>query len=173
MTILLLPALLCSFTGKKDKKEKKDQSPSEYSNVVLNLIGFVENSGLDFKNANFRVYRDNRFVGSGKTDRFGYMSFSLMKNSNYLLEFSAPGFVKKSVYISTFVPENYKGVVDFDFGVSLIPEEMVSETEICSLDAPYAVVYFNTREKTFEHNIKYTEERVKIEEFIVGGRMPL
>lgn len=166
--ILLLPVILYSFTDKKIKKGKASEKPSEYTNVALGIIGHVENTGFDFKNARYRLYRDNKFVTGGNTDRFGTMELYLMRNSHYLLEFLAAGFVTKKIYISTFVPADYKVTGNFDFGVSLIPEDILSEEEICALDVPYAVVYFNEENGEFDYDRKYTEEMVKVEEEIIS-----
>lgn len=161
--LMFMPVIfLCSFTNKKEGSE--NEKSSEHTNVVLDIIGHVENTSFDFKNAKYRLYRDNRFVAGGATDRFGTMEISLMRNSRYLLELSAPGFLTKKVYISTFVPDNYKTTGNFDFGVSLIPMDVLTDNEACALDIPYAIVYFNSDKDEFDYDKEYTERMSRVEE---------
>jgi hypothetical protein len=164
IALLVSVALLCSFTGKEEKNGKGGEIPAEHTNVVLNMIGHVENAGFDFKNAKYRLYRNNNFVAGGITDRFGALELPLMRNSRYLLELSAPGFVPKKVYISTFVPDNHKGTGLFDFNIYLVPRDMLTDEEACMLEVPYAIVYFNRESKEFDYDKEYTEQRSRVEE---------
>ena len=166
--IILSSIILFSFTDKKVKKGNDAEKISDYTNVALNIIGHVENTSFDFKIARYRLYRDNKFVSGGNTDRFGTMELFLMKNSHYLLELSAPGFISKKIYINTFVPGSFKSIGNFDFGVSLVPKDILSDEDFCALDVPYAVVYFNEENGEFDYDRKYTEEMVKIEEEIIS-----
>lgn len=166
--ILLSLFVLCSFTDKKAKKEAGQKS-AERTNVVLDLFGHIENAGFDFKNARYRLYRDNMFVAGGNTDRFGSIELHLMRNSHYLLELSTPEFVTKKIYIDTYVPENYSTVGSFDFDVTLIPAEIASEEDICLLDVPYAIIFFNGESMEFDHDKEYTERMEETEKEIISN----
>lgn len=167
--ILLLSAIFYSFTDKKTKKEKAELKSSEYTNVVLALFGHIENASFDFKNAKYRLYRDKQFVAGGYTDRFGGMELQLIRNSRYLLELSTPEFVTKKIYIDTYVPDDYRTIGSFDFEVTLIPSDMVPEEDICVLDVPYAIIYFNGKSGEFDYDKEYTERMEEAEKEIISN----
>ena len=166
--ILLSSIILFSFTDKKVKKGNDAEALSDYTNVALNIIGHVENTSFDFKIAMYRLYRDNKFVSGGNTDCFGTMELFLMRNSHYLLELSAPGFIPQKIYISTFVPDDHRKISNFDFGISLIPKEFLPEEDFCSLDVPFAIVYFN-KNREFDYDKQYTEEILRMEEELTSN----
>lgn len=169
VTVLLISALLMfSFTDKNKRSRKADLKTAEYTNVALDLVGHLENASFDFEHAKYRLYRDGIFVAGGTTDHFGTIELYLMKNSNYWLEFSCPGFLKKYVHISTHVPDDFREIGFFDFGTLLIPSAQLEEEDLCSMDAPYAYVYFNSIINEFEYHIEYTEKMIELEREIIS-----
>lgn len=165
--LLTLSIIFWSFTG-KERRSEKEKEQSKYSNVALSIVGYIENAGIDFQNAKYRLYRDNNFVAGGATDRFGTMEVKLMRNSHYLLEVYSPGYVHKKIYINTFVPENYRKTGHFDFGISLIPAETLEENDLCTLDLPFAIVYFDLKKKIFDYDRAYTEQMENVENDITA-----
>ena len=105
-------------------------------------------------------------------------SFTLEINKYYTIEISKPGFVKRSVVISTFMPSDIsvKPIFEYWFQVELFKEK--KDVDDYYLDFPVALIGYNRTAGVFDNNHSYTHhiktkikaesDRLSIERMING-----
>ena len=160
---LLGMASLC-FAGNhspKDSSESKkclevvgvaiDQKNAQLNGVQVTL--FKENDEMEWVEITSVTYHEHSFL------------FSLDANEYYTIEVSKPGYVTRSIGVSTALPKNVsmKQMFKYEFEVSLFKEQQGIDDYY--LDFPVALISYDSKHDVFDNNNKYTKHiKTKIKE---------
>ncbi len=93
--------------------------------------------------------------------------FILDENEYYTIEVSKPGYVKRSVVVSTQLPRNISPEPLFSFGFEVMMFKTKKGMDDYYLDFPVALIRYNKKSKVFENNQNYTyyiKSKIKEEE---------
>jgi hypothetical protein len=144
------------FTSINVKKESAE--PKECLQVIGIAIGennepidgvevrlLKKNEEMEWVNVTNVPYHDHNF------------EFILEANEYYTIEVSKPGFVKRSVVISTQLPANVsvKPLFRYEFDVTLFKEKKGMDDYY--LDFPVALVGYSKKDAVFENSPSYTK----------------
>lgn len=91
--------------------------------------------------------------------------FTLETNKYYTIEVSKPGYIKRLIAISTYLPTNIslKPIFEYSFEVELFKEKKGIDDYY--LDFPIAIISFNKQKGVFDNNHRYTHNiKTKIKE---------
>lgn len=134
------------------------------TNLIFSQRNIVRIDGTVFEEKNkldkvsITVYENEQFVTKFLTESNGKFRFQLNYDSDYILEFSKPGYISKKFNVNT------KGISmeDQDFGheyggwnVSLI--KAFEGMDLLLFDKPFAKIYYNDEKRKFVHDVEYTE----------------
>lgn len=143
-------------------------SMGQTKRAVLSVMGHLTNYSYDFKQGVYILYRGNTVIERGVTDRWGTMEVALLPDCQYMLELAAPGFLSKKILFITNLPEKSGKQYYFEFDIELINNEILKEEDVCTFDAPYAIIYYNSETKNFDYDKKYMEKINAIESQILS-----
>ncbi|MGZ4033915.1 MAG: hypothetical protein ACXVPU_13740 [Bacteroidia bacterium] len=168
--LLLTNALFfTSLCVQANNPVKKDSIQSTQCLEVVGMAIDEKNKAID--GAEIKLYKENEELEWQEVTSVNYHDhnfvFKLEANSFYTIEISKPGFVKRSVSISTVIPDNtkLKTVLEYGFDVTLIEEK--KEMDDYYLDFPVALVSYNSKTGSFENHNAYTKHikgKIKEEE---------
>jgi hypothetical protein len=118
-----------------------DDQPVDGVEVKL----FQENSELEWTEITNVKYHDHSFF------------FRLEANQYYTIEISKPGYVSRSIAISTAIPSSIslKELFRYEFEVGLFKEE--KNMNDFYFDFPVALISYNPHRDVFDNNFKYTK----------------
>lgn len=128
-------------------------SPNQEAIDGVNIKLFKENDELEWTEITSVLYHDHSF------------SFKLEANAYYTIEVSKPGYVNRSVGISTHIPSgvSLKQVFTYEFEVEMFPEK--KEVDDYYMDFPVALISYNKKADVFDNNNAYTNHiKTKIKE---------
>src|ERR1700746_84799 len=151
-TIPLLVIILLIFTPAfAQKKEVKANDTT----VCLQVIGLAVGKGVPIDGAIVKLYKENEELEWEEVARVVYhepaFSFDLKGNSYYTIEVSKPGYVTRSVGISTALPDDFVvGDVKFTFEFDVELFKVKQGADDYYLDFPVALIKFNEAAKKFE-----------------------
>lgn len=114
---------------------------------------FRENEEMEWVEITHVTYHDHNFT------------FTLDVNSYYTIEVSKPGFVKRSVAISTKLPSDISIKTLFKYGFEVVLFKEKKELNDFYLDFPVALISYNPKTEVFENSTTYTRHiKSKIKE---------
>lgn len=131
--------------------------PASAQRNFLRVDGNVKEEKEKLGGVSITVYKDQQFFTKTVTEDNGKFRFQLNYDTDYLLEFSKPGYVSKRVTVNT----NDVLFENQDFGheyggweVSLF--RMVNGMDISMFEKPFVKIFYNTDLNKFEHDVEYT-----------------
>ena len=107
---------------------------------------YKENEELEWNEITSVKYHDHNFI------------FNLLGNSHYTIKVTKPGYVERSISISTVLPEDIVingDIFIFEFEVTLFKEKKGIDDYY--LDFPVALISYNKSSGVFENSDKYTK----------------
>lgn len=164
-TLTLLFLLQTIYLFGQNKSHAKDDTT-----ICLQIIGLAIEKTIPIDGVIVKLYKENEELHWEEITSVVYhehsFSFNLSKNNYYTVEVSKPGYVTRSIGISTSLPDNViiGGVkFTFEFDVELFKEKMNSDDYY--LDFPVALIKYNEVSGVFEYDSKYTKHiKTKINE---------
>jgi hypothetical protein len=130
-----------------------DQRDQPINGVTVTL--YKENSEQEWTEVTSVTYHEHSFL------------FSLEANEYYTIEVSKPGFVTRSIGISTQLPTtvSLKEMFKYEFEVSLFKEK--KGVDDYYLDFPVALISYDSKHDVFDNNNAYTKHiKTKIKESV-------
>lgn len=130
------------------------------SSACLEIDGMITNAtSSDQNNCTIELIRSNTAIETivlreGKK-RF---KFTLNKNSEYSIRISCKGYITKLVSIDTRIPGEHYELYGFSFETKLIEESGSEKLNKEYLDAPIALIYYDSRKDCFQHNKIYASK---------------
>ncbi len=114
---------------------------------VLVVSGRMEANKRPVTDGVIKVYQNNSLQEELHTNMLGRFEFYTQFDSDYLVEFSAPGMVSKKLNFNTQLPERYsrRNFFEFDFVIELFPK--IEEIDLSFLDNPLATIKFDSDDK--------------------------
>ena len=157
LTIILF-FIIQSTTIFAQKKQVKDRDTT----VCLQVIGLAVEKDIPIDGAIVKLYKENEETEWEEVTSVVYhehaFSFNLNRNSYYTIEVSKPGYVTRSVGISTTLPDNVViGEVKFTFEFDVELFKVKKGADDYYLDFPVALIKFNDATQVFEFDSKYTK----------------
>jgi hypothetical protein len=144
------------------KAEKIWGTGSTSNPVCLEILGIAMDSGnKPIDGVEVRLFRENNELEWTEITSVVYHEhsfiFKLEANEYYTIEISKPGFVTRSVGISTRIPDNIslKQLFRYEFEVELFREKKVSDDYY--LDFPVALISYDSKRDVFDNNSAYTK----------------
>ena len=161
-TILAAAFLLGSISqGFAGNGRKADTSNIEDDQVCLEVLGIaMDSNNKPIDGVEVKLYRENDEqewiqVTSVMYHEHSFL-FKLEANEYYTIEISKPGFVTRSVGISTVIPKDVSLEEKFryEFEVELFKEK--KNVNDFYLDFPVALISYNAERDVFDNNANYT-----------------
>ncbi|MFL5764138.1 MAG: hypothetical protein ACJ77K_09365 [Bacteroidia bacterium] len=155
-TRLVAVLMLAMSSGLAHNVLKKDSAK-----VCLEVVGVAigENSE-PIDGVQVKLLKENEEMEWMEITSVSYhdhdFTFALEANSYYTIEVTKPGYVKRSVAISTHLPEkiDYSEIFKYGFEVMMFKEKKAVDDYY--YDFPVALVSYNPRTEVFENNLSYT-----------------
>lgn len=108
------------------------------------------------KGCTIKIYCGTELITQiDSTDR-KKLYFRLKRNSEYTIEVSKEGYLTRSVYFNTTLPEDVKLKPIFTFEYEVDLPRQIEGGDQTILDFPVALVTFEEKSEKFEHNKEYT-----------------
>ncbi len=130
--------------------------------VCLRILGMAVENKTPLDGVQVTLYKENDELEweevTSVEEREHHFLFNLLGNSYYTIDIVKPGYVKRSVGISTMLPQNVKvGSVKFtfDFEVDMLKEK--ENVDDYYMDFPVALIGYDKTKKSFQYNAKYTK----------------
>ena len=153
----LIAIIVCSTLIAQNTSSLKNDST-----VCLQLIGLATERSIPIDGVIVKLYKENEEMLWEEITSVVYhehsFSFDLNRNCYYTVEISKPGYVTRSVGISTKLPDDIKTndvKFTFEFEVELFKEK--KDVDDYYLDFPVALINFNELTQVFEYDTKYTK----------------
>lgn len=127
----------------------------------LTVKGVVTHQGERMKGATVRVYKKNRLVEDGKTQRGGAFRVRLALDAYYVIEFSHPNMVSKRLLYKTQTPDHEKRYAPFDIEVVMFEKELVKRKGKMDFDLPLGIIEYSEEKEDFDYVRNYTTERLR------------
>lgn len=156
--LLTVIIALCSFRGRAGNTITADTARKQ---VCLEVVGiamdendkpidgvevklFKENEELEWTEITSVTYHDHRF------------SFKLDADEYYTIEISKPGYVTRSVGISTLIPAavSLDDLFHYEFELSMFKEKKGADDYY--LDFPVALISYDQKRDVFDYSTSYT-----------------
>ena len=155
--VLLFMASICF--GGNNGKSNKDSSNSK---KCLEVVGFaIDQYNKQLEGVQVTLYKENDEMEWIEVTSVVYHEhsflFSLDANEYYTIEVSKPGYVTRSIGISTILPANVsmKDLFKYEFEVSLFKEK--KGVDDYYLDFPVALISYDSKHDVFDNNNAYTK----------------
>ena len=146
---------------------KKDSTATKTCLEVLGMA--VDSNNKPIEGATVTLYKENDEMEWTQVTSVMYhehaFSFKLDVNQYYTIEISRPGYVTRSVGISTKIPSNVslKDMFHYEFEVELFSEQKGMDDYY--LDFPVALISYDKKRDVFDNNYAYTKHiKTKIQE---------
>ncbi|HEY0031045.1 MAG TPA: hypothetical protein VGC65_09825 [Bacteroidia bacterium] len=170
-TLLLAITFISSISIAKNTIVKDSLESKE----CLSVVGIALNEKNEIVDGvEVKLFRENEEMEWVEITNVAYhdhnFTFVLDVNEYYTIEISKPGYIKRSVAISTKLPANVNIKTLFKYGFEVVLLKDKEENDNYYLDFPVALISYNERTEVFENNNNYTrhikskireEERVK------------
>jgi hypothetical protein len=129
--------------------------------VCLNVFGIaVDKNAKPIDGVEVKLYKENDEMEWIEVTSIQHhehsFNFKLSSNEYYTIEVSKPGYVSRSVAISTRIPDDLslETIFRYEFEVELF--EVKKNTDDYYLDFPVALISYNSKRDVFDNNYSYT-----------------
>lgn len=165
--LLILIAFILKTSMYAGDPVKNDSIESIPCLEVVGIAVNEKNEPID--GVEVKLYKENEELEWVEITNVSYhdhnFTFNLDANQYYTIEISKPGYVKRSVAISTVIPQNVDLRILFKYGfeVGLFREKKGMDDFY--LDFPVALISYNEKNEVFENSNTYTKHiKTKIKE---------
>lgn len=132
-------------------------SPVVAQRNVLRIDGSVKEEKEKLEGVSITVYMDQKFFAKNVTESNGKFRFQLEYDSDYILEFSKPGYVTKKVVVNTVGVSAEDQDFGHEYGGWDLSLFRLSEgIDVSQFDKPFVKIAFNPELNKFEHDVEYT-----------------
>jgi hypothetical protein len=164
---LIAFSIFCISADAHNKNSKKD---TVKSSVCLEVIGIaLDENDLPINGVEVKLFKENEELEWTEITNVLYHEhsflFNLDANEYYTIEISKPGYVSRSVGISTKLPStvSFAPIFHYEFEVSLFKEQKINDDFY--LDFPVALISYDPKRDVFDNSILYTNHiKTKIRE---------
>jgi hypothetical protein len=129
--------------------------------VCLHVSGIaVDKNAKPIDGVEVKLYKENDEMEWTEITSINYhehsFSFKLSANEYYTIEISKPGYVTRSVGISTKIPAglSLETIFQYEFEVELFTKK--KNIDDYYLDFPVALISYDSKHDVFDHNYSYT-----------------
>lgn len=154
---IVIAVFFSQLTNAQTKSKVKDDTT-----VCLQIIGIAIEKDVPVDGVVVKLFKENEELHWEEITCVVYhehsFSFNLNKNTYYTVEVSKPGYVTRSIGISTSLPDNVIiGDVKFTFEFELELFKEKKNVDDYYLDFPVALIKYNETNEVFEYDTKYTK----------------
>ncbi len=139
------------------------QLPGSYSQPrgVLEVIGRMEQDNRPITNGNIRVIVDGAVAQTHNTNMLGRFEFYLQYDTEYFVEFSAPGLITKIIAFDTNMPEraSRRTYREFSFVVDLFTH--IEAVDLSFFDEELVRIEYNPNTGEFSYAQQETASRLE------------
>ena len=166
----IIIAALAILVSQKAAGQTTITKAKDNTTVCLQIIGIAIEKELPIDGVIVKLYKENEELHWEEITSVVYhehaFSFNLNKNTYYTVEVSKPGYVTRSIGISTMLPDKVIiGDVKFTFEFELELFKEQKKVDDYYLDFPVALIKYNETNEVFEYDTKYTKHiKTKITE---------
>lgn len=158
----LILSCLILFNSTSIFAQKQAVKDEDLSNpVCLHVSGIaVDKNAKPIDGVEVKLYKENDEMEWIEITSINYhehsFNFKLSANEYYTIEISKPGYVTRSVGISTLIPSNLslETLFRYEFEVELFTEK--KNINDYYLDFPVALISYNPKRDVFDNNYSYT-----------------
>lgn len=168
-TLIVIGASATTAAAGNHGKGKKDSTSTKTCLEVLGIA--VDNNNKPINGATVTLYKENDELEWTEVTSVVYhehsFSFKLDVNEYYTIEISRPGYVTRSVGISTKIPSDVslKDMFHYEFEVELFSQQ--KGVDDYYMDFPVALISYDKKRDVFDNNYAYTKHiKTKIQEAV-------
>lgn len=159
-TLFTAIIVLCSFnSGSAGNHAKADTSRKQVCLEVLGIALDADDKPID--GVEVKLFKENDETEWSEITSVMHhdhsFDFKLESNEYYTIEISKPGYVTRSIGISTKIPAtvSLKDMFHYEFEVNLFREK--KEANDYYLDFPVALISYDAKRDVFDYNSNYTK----------------
>ncbi len=127
----------------------------------LLIKGFITEKGKKSSNAEVKAYEGNDLIWSTTTPSDGSFEFIIPQNKYVALVVEKNGFMSKYIIFDTRSERMPRNLEPYECHIDLVREEDLKGVDVSRLDFPIAIVEYNKKTKSFNHNQQYTNNMIE------------